>query len=25
MTDSNLGMECWVNGVKMKSNKIFTY
>lgn len=25
MTDTSLGMECWVNGQKMKSNKVFTY
>lgn len=25
MEDSTLGMVCWVNGVKMLSNKIFTY
>lgn len=25
MTDSSLGMECWVNGTKMISKKIFTY
>ena len=25
MTDESLGMNCWVNGVKMLSNKIFTY
>ncbi len=25
MTDDTLGMECWVNGVKMISKKIFTY
>jgi hypothetical protein len=25
MTDASLGMECWSNGVKMVSNKIFTY
>lgn len=25
MHDSSLGMECWVNGVKMKSKKVFTY
>jgi hypothetical protein len=25
MTDSSLGMECWVDGVKMLSKKIFTY
>lgn len=25
MTDNRLGMRCWVNGVKMLSDKIFTY
>ncbi|GEM_PF-3692496 len=25
MTDSSLGLECWVDGVKMRSNRIFTY
>lgn len=25
MEDATLGMLCWVNGKKMKSNKIFTY
>lgn len=25
MEDATLGMLCWVNGVKMKSKKIFTY
>ncbi len=25
MEDESLGVQCWVNGVKMLSNKIFTY
>ncbi len=25
MTDESLGLKCWVNGVKMVSEKIFTY
>lgn len=25
MTNSTLGMVCWINGVKMTSSKIFTY
>jgi len=25
MTDAALGMSCWVNGVKMKSDRVFTY
>jgi hypothetical protein len=25
MSDNTLGMECWINGVKMLSKKIFTY
>jgi hypothetical protein len=25
MTDETLGMQCWIDGVKMKSQRIFTY
>jgi len=25
MTDTNKGLNCWINGLKMKSSKVFTY